>query len=188
MYCTRHRELCFSDRFVRVCRDQSKMNFYHICIVTKVLAKWDPVRCIVTGLVNWGKLADFGGCTCSIEDLLLSWLTDKFGINISPEQDVLKHGALCHYKFVAYKAKWRWSRFITRGQFWPSGIVITCVCVSVSVCVCVSLCVNHLLVCAITVDPFKLGPYCFGGQLTLTFKVIFNLKARIYPILSLFAS
>ena len=32
----------------------------------------------------------------------------------------------------------------TRGQFWPSGIVIAPVCVSVSVCVCV--CINHLLV------------------------------------------
>ena len=39
----------------------------------------------------------------------------------------------------------------TRGQFWPSGIVVACVCVSVS------LCVNHLLVRAITRDPFKLG-------------------------------
>ena len=39
----------------------------------------------------------------------------------------------------------------TRGQFWPSGIVVACVCVSVS------LCVNHLLVHAITRDPFKLG-------------------------------
>ena len=41
--------------------------------------------------------------------------------------------------------------FITRGQFWPSGIVVACVCVSVS------LCVNHLLVRTITQDPFKLG-------------------------------
>ena len=32
-----------------------------------------------------------------------------------------------------------------------------CVCVSVCVCVCVSPCVNHLLVRAITRDPFKLG-------------------------------
>ena len=27
--------------------------------------------------------------------------------------------------------------FVTRGQFWPSGIVITCVCGSVCVCMCV---------------------------------------------------
>ena len=39
----------------------------------------------------------------------------------------------------------------TRGHFWPSGIVVACVCVSVS------LCVNRLLVRAITRDPFKLG-------------------------------
>ena len=40
--------------------------------------------------------------------------------------------------------------FITRGQFWPSGIVVACVCVFVS------LCVNHLLVRTITRDLFKL--------------------------------
>ena len=28
----------------------------------------------------------------------------------------------------------------TRGQFWPSGIVIACVCVCVRVCVCHSVC------------------------------------------------
>ena len=28
----------------------------------------------------------------------------------------------------------------TRGQFWPSGIVIACVCVCVRVCVCQSVC------------------------------------------------
>ena len=33
----------------------------------------------------------------------------------------------------------------TRGQFWPSGIVITCVCVSVRVSVC--LCVYQSLAC-----------------------------------------
>ena len=70
-----------------------------------------------------------------------------------------------------------------------------CVCP----CVCVSLWVNHLLVHAITRDPFKLGspnldqrckrPWLrsllFLGWLTLTFKVKFNFKVKIYPILSL---
>ena len=83
----------------------------------------------------------------------------------------------------------------TRGQFWPSGIVVACVCL----CTCV--CINHLFVRAITRDPLKLGspnldqrckrlgygPYCFGGKLTFTFKVKFNIKVRIYPILSLSA-
>ena len=68
-----------------------------------------------------------------------------------------------------------------------------------SVCVCVSLCVNHLLVRAITRDPFKLElpnldqrckrPWLrsllFWGWLTLTFKVKFNLKVKIYPIFEL---
>ena len=41
-----------------------------------------------------------------------------------------------------------WTQFMlifTRGQFWPSGIVIAPVCVSVSVCVC--LCVYQSLAC-----------------------------------------
>ena len=39
----------------------------------------------------------------------------------------------------------------TRGQYWPSGIVVACVCVYV----CLS--VNHELVRAIIHEPFKLG-------------------------------
>ena len=58
-----------------------------------------------------------------------------------------------------FKSSLDLGHIFTRGQFWPSGIVIACVCVCVCpcVCVCVSLCVNHLLVRAITRDPFKLG-------------------------------
>ena len=43
----------------------------------------------------------------------------------------------------------------TRGQFWAPGIVVACDCL----CVCVSACpcVNHLIIPAITQDPFKLG-------------------------------
>ena len=39
------------------------------------------------------------------------------------------------------------------SQFWPSGIVVACVCL----CVCPYVCVNPLLVRAITHHPFKLG-------------------------------
>ena len=53
------------------------------------------------------------------------------------------------------RLKWYWNlntySFITRGQFWPLGIVFACVCL------CVRPCVNHLLVRTITQDPFKLG-------------------------------
>ena len=76
--------------------------------------------------------------------------------------------------------------FLTRGQFWPSGIVVACVCVCVSVCVSVG---------AITRDPFNLGSPNLDercrrlwskfllnlGQLILTFNAKFNLKVRIYP-------
>ena len=45
------------------------------------------------------------------------------------------------------------STVFTRGQYWPSGIVVACVCL----CVCVRPCVNHELVRAITHDPYQLG-------------------------------
>ena len=87
----------------------------------------------------------------------------------------------------------------TRGQFWPSGIVVACVCPCVHPSV--RVCGNHLLVHAITHRPFKLGspnfdhrckiPWLrsqlFWGWLTLTFKVKFNFKVKSYPILSLSA-
>ena len=41
--------------------------------------------------------------------------------------------------------------FFTRGQFWPSGIVVACVYV------CVRASVNHEFVRAISHQPFKLG-------------------------------
>ena len=87
----------------------------------------------------------------------------------------------------------------TRGQFWPSGIVIACVCGSVCPCVCV--CVYQSLACPHdTHRPFKLGspnldqrcktPWFrslfLGGWSTLIFKVKFNLKVKFYLILSLF--
>ena len=37
--------------------------------------------------------------------------------------------------------------FFTRGQFWPSGIVVACVCVSVCPCVRVSVCVCQSRAC-----------------------------------------
>ena len=41
----------------------------------------------------------------------------------------------CHGRWVAVLVV---SQFFTRGQFWPSGIVVACVCVCV--CVCLSVC------------------------------------------------
>ena len=88
---------------------------------------------------------------------------------------------------------------ITRCQFWPSGIVVACVCVYPSVCVNVRVSVNYEFVRTITQQPCKLGspnldhrckrPWLrsplFLGWLTLTFKVKFNFKVKIYPHLSL---
>ena len=66
-----------------------------------------------------------------------------YGMSIRPSGEVSGH-------FL--ESAWReWPEIFTRGQFWPSGIVVACV----SVCVCLSVC--HLLVRAITRDLFKLG-------------------------------
>ena len=76
--------------------------------------------------------------------------------------------------------------------FWPSGIVVACVCPAVRPSV-------TKFVRAITHYPFKLGsanldhrcktPWLrsllFWGWLTLAFKVKFNFKVKIYPCLSL---
>ena len=77
----------------------------------------------------------------------------------------------------------------TGGQFWPSGIVIASV----------SVCINHLLLCMITIHLFNmqspnLDQTCktpwlrfllFWGKSTLIFKAKFKFKVKIYPILSL---
>ena len=44
----------------------------------------------------------------------------------------------------------------TRGQLWPSGIVVACVCLCVCVCMCVCVSVNHQFVWTITCHPLKL--------------------------------
>ena len=50
------------------------------------------------------------------------------------------------------------TRLFTWGQFWPHGIIVTCVCVCVCVCLRVCVCVNPELVSAISHHPFNLEP------------------------------
>ena len=47
--------------------------------------------------------------------------------------------------------------FFTRGQFWPSGIVVTCMCMCLSICLSVRGSVNRELVRTIIDQRFKLG-------------------------------
>ena len=95
------------------------------------------------------------------------------------------------------KKVWTGQSIFTRGQFWPSGIVVACVCVYVCVC----LCVRQSWACpsdnssTVQARITKFGPekqntlvkipVVFFGQWTLTFKVKFNFKLKIDPILSL---
>ena len=56
------------------------------------------------------------------------------------------------FKLKFYISSFLFGSIFTRGQFWPSGIVVAWVCV----CVCLS--VNHQLVRTVTHQPFKLEP------------------------------
>ena len=84
----------------------------------------------------------------------------------------------------------------TRGQFWPLGIVVACICPSVCLSLRPSVSPSVTkFVRAIIHHPFKLEslnldhrckrPYCFWGWLTVTFKVKFHFKVKIYPVLCL---
>ena len=66
--------------------------------------------------------------------------------------------------------------FFTRGQFRPPGIVVAWVCV------CVSIACPRDNSGPVQARITKLGP-----KMQNTFKVKFNLKVQIYPILSLSA-
>ena len=86
--------------------------------------------------------------------------------------------------------------------FYPRPVLAFGYCRCLRLCVCVCLSVNHVFVRAITRDPFELRspnldrrckrPWLrslfFVDWSTLTFKVKFNLKVQIYPILSLSTS
>ena len=60
------------------------------------------------------------------------------------------------------------ANFFTRGQFWPSGIVVACVCVSV--CSCVRVCVYQSRACLHDNSPrFQARITKFGTEVQKTF-------------------
>ena len=83
----------------------------------------------------------------------------------------------------------------TRGQLWPSGIVVACICLCVYVCVSV----NHQFVRTITCHLLKLQSpnldqkcktswlrsLLFLGFINLDLQGQIELKVKIYPILGL---
>ena len=82
----------------------------------------------------------------SLQCLKMIWLNKADSV-VSVKLIILKHheGSVLPLYFHYWMAL-----FFTGGQFWPSGIVVVCVCVCLHVCV--GLCLR-----AITRDPFKLG-------------------------------
>ena len=58
--------------------------------------------------------------------------------------------------------------FFTRGQFWPPGIVVACVCLSMCVCLSVCVSVNPELVRTINHHAFKLEPPNFDKRCKTT--------------------
>ena len=73
----------------------------------------------------------------------------------------------------------KWCVF-TRGQFWPSGIVVACVCPCVRqswACLCDNSSQVWVQITKFgqkNAKYFAQGPYCFGDWLGLTFQVKFN--------------
>ena len=121
----------------------------------------------------------------------LRWNSQLFTVN--PLAGNFKPWVSYYYYFVR-----SCQSFLPEASF---GLRVLSLPASVCLCVCPSVCVcgKYLLVRAITHHPFKLGslnldhrckrPWLrsllFWGWLTLTFKVKFNFKVKIYPILSL---
>ena len=57
-----------------------------------------------------------------------------------------------------------WQLFFTRGRFWPSGIVVACVCVSVCPCVYQSPACSHDNSGPVQARITKFGPIVLGGN------------------------
>ena len=127
-----------------------------------------------SGYLMWFSVAEYAIIFCRmepsgvIESLPLQIYHHKLGfiwrpishIEVSPFQSLWYYFGFhveMAYKFYPIYRRID-SLIFTRGQFWPSGIVVACVCVSVCPCVRVSVCVcvNHGLVRALTHHSFKL--------------------------------
>ena len=100
-----------------------------------------------------------------------------------------------HLRSQQFPTRFRYSIF-TRGQFWPSGIVVACVCLFVCVCVsvCQSVCPSLACPChnsrPVSVRITRFGPrvqnnlvrYCFVEWSILILKVKFKVQVQIYHI------
>ena len=87
--------------------------------------------------------------------------------------------------FTFFKRSWKAisNDFYYQGQFWPSGIVATCVYLSVRLCIRPS--VHHLFACpAITCVPFKLGSPNFDQRLNTPLVKICIVLGGDWPWLS----
>ena len=96
--------------------------------------------------VNLLDHAQYDACQVSFVELLglhiVNWVMSTVW------SDSRKRDVTLSYNYLEFS-------IFTRGQFWPSGIVVACV--RVCVCLSVRVYVNHLLVRTIIRDPFKRG-------------------------------
>ena len=73
--------------------------------------------------------------------------TPGFSLNLVAENDVSSfyqwRSKVSSFSFFACIYIWLYIPIFTRGQFWPSGIVVACVCV----CVCLSVCLSVSITC-----------------------------------------
>ena len=83
--------------------------------------------------------------SCSFQDSITSADTElSVTRSASPLRDVnplFLHGVCATPTDLTTTGQLKYyTNYFTRGQFWPSAIVVACVCVCVSVCVCQSMC------------------------------------------------
>ena len=147
-----------------------------------------------------------GHLICDLSRIIATWCSYCSVNPLLPQNCIyLQSDLSCLYKLICHLFNHlerllgighQQSAIFTRGQFWPSGIVVACVCLCVRPSV--RVCGNHLLVRAITRHPFKLGspnldhrckrPWLrsllFWGVIDLDLQGQINFKVKSYPILS----
>ena len=124
----------------------SDPDMHHGTCVTHV--PWCMPRSLNSGFLLkwwWGKHSRHSWCMRNPQDY------------VSGGRSMERYSSIFNFS-LSYWVIIHHFRFITRGEFWPPGIVVACVCVSVCPCVRVSVCVciNHGLVRTITHHTFKL--------------------------------
>ena len=139
-------------------------NWWFLTVIWKNIHTIQFKLCVYTCCMSVHNWFAFGPCWPNFGPLVAKKLL-KFGENGCFRPPPAKLSTQPNWFLVCTLIWWVFGNdsIFTRGQLWPSGIVIACVCLYVCVCVC--LYVNHKFVRTITCRPWelqspKLGQRC----------------------------